>query len=104
MTGHFKDDVLDRLARRANVAQFVSFGPDLVQRHAWVRGRPPGHRFGSVEEAVAALLAASPEASVNLRSWEPESPKSRSFLYGRTDPGEILADLRRLTGEGSTPS
>jgi hypothetical protein len=100
MAGHFKDDILDRLARRANVAQFVSFGPDLVQRHAWVRGHPPGERFGSVEAAVAALLAASPEGSVNIRSWEPESPKSRSFLYGRADPGEILGELRRLGGEG----
>jgi hypothetical protein len=98
--GHFKDDILDRLARRANVAQFVSFGPDLVQRHAWVRGFQPGHRFDSVEAAVAAVLAASPEASVNIRSWEPENPKSRSFLYGRTDAGEVLAELRRLSGEG----
>ena len=96
MPGHFKDDILDRLARRANVAQFVSFGPDLVQRHAWIRGFQPGHRFDSpVEEAVAALLAASPEGSVNIRSWEPENPKSRSFLYGRKeargDPGRAAA-------------
>src|SRR4051794_31917735 len=98
--GHFKDDILDRLARRANVAQFVSFGPDLVQRQAWVRGLQPGHRFGSIEEAVAAVLAASPEGSVNIRSWEPENPKSRSFLYGRRDAGEVLAELRRLSGEG----
>ena len=100
MAGHFKDDILDRLARRANVAQFVSFGPDLVQRQAWVRGLQPGHRFGSIEEAVAAVLAASPEGSVNIRSWEPENPKSRSFLYGRRDAGEILGELRRLSGEG----
>lgn len=100
MAGHFKDDILDRIARRANVAQFVSFGPDLAQRHAWVRGHHPGHRFGSVEEAVAAILAASPEGTVNVRSWEPESPKSRCFLYGRGDPGEILGELRRLAGEG----
>jgi hypothetical protein len=98
--GHFKDDVLDRLARRANVAQFVSFGPDLAQRHAWIRGYPPGHRFGGVEEAVAALLAASPEGSVNVRSWEPDNPKSRSFLYGRTSPEEIRSALGRLGGEG----
>ena len=100
MPGHFKDDILDRLARRANVAQFVSFGPDLVQRHAWVRGFHPGHRFESVEAAVAAVLAASPEGSVNIRSWEPDNPKSRSFLYGRREAGEILAELRRLADEG----
>jgi len=100
VSGHYKDDILDRLARRANVAQFVSFGPDLVQRHAWVRGFQPGHRFESVEEAVAAMLTASPEGSVNIRSWEPENPKSRSFVYGRTEAGEILGELRRLAAEG----
>ena len=100
MAGHFKDDILNDLAKRGNVAQFVSFGPDLVQRHAWIRGLPPGQRFDSLEEAVAALLAASPEGSVNVRSWEPESPKSRSFLYGRTDAGEIAGELRRLSSEG----
>ena len=100
MTGHFKDDILDRLARRANVAQFVSFGPDLAQRHAWIRGFQPGHRFVSPEEAVTTILAASPEGSVNIRCWEPENPKSRSFLYGRKGAGEILAEVRRLAGEG----
>jgi len=100
MPGHFKDDVLDHLARRANVAQFVSFGPDLVQRHAWIRGIPPGHRFATPVEAVEALLAASPEASVNIRSWEPENPKSRSFLYGGTNAAEILDGLARLASEG----
>src|SRR4051812_47168304 len=100
MSGHFKDDILDRLARRANVAQFVSFGPDLVQRHAWIRGFPPGHRFASPEEAVAVLLAASPEGSINIRSWQPDNPKSRSFLYGRREAEEILGELRRLAGEG----
>ena len=100
MTGHFKDDVLDHLARRANVAQFVSFGPDLVQRHAWIRGRPPGTASARVEEAVAALLAASPEAlgqRPQLGAGEPEEPLLPLWLDG---PGEILAELRRLAGEG----
>jgi hypothetical protein len=102
VTGHSKDEILDRLARRANVAQFVSFGPDLVQRHAWLRGHAPNHRFGSPEEAVAALLAASPEASVNIRSYEPHHPKSREFLYGIKSAEEALAAVRRLGGEGLT--
>ncbi|MFY9820923.1 MAG: hypothetical protein WAM82_06040 [Thermoanaerobaculia bacterium] len=100
MAGHFKDDILDKLARQGNVAQFVSFGPDLGVRHAWIRGRSPGERFASLEEAVAALLAASPERSVNIRSWQPDNPKSRSFLYGRKEPEEILGELRRLAGDG----
>jgi len=60
MAGHFKDDILDRLARQGNVAQFVSFGPDLGVRHAWIRGVPQGERFASLEEAVGALLVGSP--------------------------------------------
>jgi hypothetical protein len=100
VAGHYKDEILDRLARQANVAQFVSFGPDLAQRFAWIRGLPPNHRFESPETAVEAILAASPEGSVNIRSWEPENPKSREFLYGRKEAGEILADVRRLAGQG----
>jgi hypothetical protein len=100
VSSHFKDDVLDHLARRANVAQFVSFGPDLAQRHAWIRGFHPGHGFGALEEAVAALLAAAPESSVNVRSFQPESPKSRAFLYGETDPERIAGELRRMAAEG----
>jgi hypothetical protein len=100
MAGHFKDDILDRLARQGNVAQFVSFGPDLGVRHAWIRGLPPGERFASPEEAVGALLAASPEGSVNIRSWQPDNSKSRSFLYGRREPEEILGELRRLAADG----
>lgn len=97
---HQKDAILDRLARRANVAQFVSFGPDGAQRHAWLRGREPNLSFGSLEEAVAALLAASPEKSVNVRSYEPASPKAREFLYGRTNAEEVVAAVRRLAAEG----
>jgi hypothetical protein len=100
VAGHFKDEILDRLARQANVAQFVSFGPDLAQRFAWIRGFPPNHRFDGPEAAVAAVLAASPEGSVNIRSWEPERPKSREFLYGRRGAGEVLAEVRRLAAQG----
>jgi hypothetical protein len=98
--GHYKDVVLDGLARRANVAQFVSFGPDLAERHAWVCGWPPNHRFGSPEAAVAAVFAASPESSVNVRSYEPHDPKARRFLYGLKSAEEALAAVSRLAGEG----
>jgi hypothetical protein len=97
---HQKDVILDRLARRANVAQFVSFGPNGVQRHAWLRGREPNLPFASLEEAVAALLAASPERSVNVRSYAPASPKAREFLYGKTNAEEVAAAVRRLAAEG----
>jgi hypothetical protein len=46
------DDILDRLARQGNVAQFVSFGPDLGVRHVWIRGYWDVERSG--HEWVAA--------------------------------------------------
>jgi hypothetical protein len=100
VTGHFKDAILDGLARRANVAQFVSFGSDLVQRFGWVRGREPNLSFPSPETAVQALLAASPEGRVNVRSYLPESPQGSEFLYARADAEEIVAELRRLAADG----
>ncbi len=98
--GHRKDEILDALARGANVAQFVSFGPDFAQSHSRVRGFLPDHRFASPEEAVAVLLDRTPERSVNIRSFNPDSPKSREFLYGRTEAAEVLGELSRLASEG----
>jgi hypothetical protein len=100
MPGHHKDAILDALARRANVAQFVSFGPDLCQRFAWIRGREPNLPFPSLEAAVEALLAASPEGRVNVRSYVPESPKGHPLLYALTRAGEVVDGLRRLAAEG----
>ncbi len=97
---HHKDEILDRLARDSNIAQFVSFGPDLGQRHAWVHGHEPNAPFPSVDAAVHALLAASPERSVNVRSFEPLDPKSREFLYGLKTVDAVVANLRRLSAEG----
>lgn len=98
--GHRKDEILDALAREANVAQFVSFAPDLAQSHARLRGFPPDHRFATPEEAVAVLLERTPERSVNIRSYDPDSPKSREFLYGGTDAAAVAGELRRLAAAG----
>lgn len=98
--GHEKDQILDRLARHANVAQFVSFGPDLRQRFAWIRGHEPNEHFASIHEAVRALLTQSPEGSVNVRSFQPHSPKSREFIYGLKQADDVSANLSRLAREG----
>jgi hypothetical protein len=99
-TAHHKDEILDRLAKNANVAQFVSFDPALQQRHAWVHGHAPNVRFGSAEDAAGAMLAAAPEQSVNIRSFEPYDPKSREFVYGVKNADEVVAHLRRLSAQG----
>jgi hypothetical protein len=97
-----KDDMLSRLAERANVAQFVSFGPDpaLPQRRARLRGHGPDHRFTGAAEAVGALLALAPSGSVNVRSFRAGASKGGPFSYGLTRGGDVLAVLRARAGEG----
>ncbi|HEX5709041.1 MAG TPA: hypothetical protein VFX96_17195 [Pyrinomonadaceae bacterium] len=96
----YKDAVLNHLAELANVAQFVSFGPDERQRFARVHGRTPNHSFETMGEAVEELLKAAPDNSVNVRSFTPENPKSREFVYGLKAVDDVLSNVRRLAGQG----
>jgi hypothetical protein len=93
-----KDSVLDRLSNSANIAQFVSFDPRGYQRHARIRGYQIDHSFGSITEAAQALLQWS--GSVNIRSFEPQSSKSRDFIYGLKVAGEVAAQVRKLAAKG----
>ena len=99
VSGHLKDAILDRLATRANVAQFVSFGPGEKPqlRFAQVKDR----RFAfpdTVDEAVAALLHAT--GQVNVRSFDPHQPRSHEFLYGLTETAAVVREVHRLAGDG----
>jgi hypothetical protein len=96
----FKDAVLNALADKANVAQFVSFGPDLKQRFSRVRGCEPNLSFGGLDNSIRALLQVAPERSVNVRSFTPDNPKSREFIYGLKNVVEGASVVRRLAGEG----
>ncbi|HEV2799870.1 MAG TPA: hypothetical protein VGW12_05200 [Pyrinomonadaceae bacterium] len=98
--GLIKDAVLDKVSEVANVAQFVSFDPQARQRYARIHDEEPNHRFESVERAVETLLAASPDGSVNVRSFTPENPKSREFIYGLRTVADAAAGVRRLAAEG----
>lgn len=93
-----KDSVLNRLADVANVAQFVSFGPDLKQRYARVREYEVDHPFESVSAAATALLRAA--GSVNVRSFEPNDAKSREFIYGLTSEQQVRSEVTRLATLG----
>jgi hypothetical protein len=95
-----KDEQLVEIARLGNVAQFVSFDPAARLRHARIAGFPEGARFAALEDAVAALLAASPEQSVNVRAYSPDSPKGNEFLYGLKHADETAGQVRRLAGTG----
>jgi hypothetical protein len=98
--GHFKDAVLDGLAERANVAQFISFDPQLSQRYSRVVGFERNHDFGGIESAVQELLRSSLESSVNVRSFRPLQPQGQEFIYGITEAEEASRNIRRLAEEG----
>jgi hypothetical protein len=99
-----KDRSLDELARLGNVAQFVSFAPDeagsLEQTYSRVARHDANHRFESIEAAAEALLAAAPDGTVNIRSYAPDSPRSREFVYGLGKATEVVATVQRLGAEG----
>lgn len=99
-----KDASLDLLARNGmNVAQFVSFEPrgrTPEQAFSRISGREANERFGSLREALATLLTASTDRSINVRSYEPHNPQSREFLYGLTNVEQAVAAVERLTAEG----
>ncbi len=97
---HYKDAILNNLAIKANVAQFVSFDPTLEQRYSRIYGYEDNDQFDSVSEAVSAILAQSSEKSVNIRSFDPKDPKSREFVYGLQEVNIIQETLQRLAGEG----
>lgn len=99
-----KDEILDALADRGNVAQFVAFRPDAngqpAQSFSRMVGLPANQGFDSSSAAVAALLLRSPEGSVNVRSFLPESPRSREFHYGLRTVSDVVDVLDRLTLDG----
>ncbi|MCX8476744.1 MAG: hypothetical protein MT490_13175 [Sphingomonas sp.] len=98
-----KDEVLDRLADEANVAQFVALRPvagGLKQSFCRLRDMDPNTPFSGAIEAIAALLAASGSAMVNVRSYLPHDPRSREFVYGLTSVEAALAVVTRFANEG----
>lgn len=94
----FKDDVLDALAKNANVAQFVSFAPgdNPDQRHSRVFGYSENHQFPSVRDALQALMDSSPERSINVRSFLPGQPQGHEFIYGIKNVDVAVEHVKRL--------
>jgi hypothetical protein len=98
-----KDQSLDELARIGNVAQFVSYSPGRRgphQEYCRIAGREPNHAFETVRAGLRGLLQHSPEGTVNLRSFTPESPRSRDFHYGLANLDEVESLVSRMSGEG----
>jgi hypothetical protein len=97
---HFKDARLDQVATLGNVAQFVSFGPDVRQRFSRISGFEPNHTFHGVRPAVTALLEHSPERRINIRSFKPDDPQGHEFIYGIDSADSAEQQIRRLTHSG----
>jgi hypothetical protein len=93
-----KDSVLHRIAESANIAQFVSFDPQGAQRYARIRGYEVNHNFSSISDAAEALLRVS--GSVNIRSFEPYSSKSKDFIYGLMLASDVAANVTKLAMKG----
>jgi len=97
---YFKDARLNQLGTFGNVAQFVSFGPDLEQRFSRISGFQPNFRFPKLSQALDNLFRFAPEHRVNIRSFKPEDPQGHEFLYGITSPQAAETEVRRLAGAG----
>jgi hypothetical protein len=99
-----KDEILDRLAERGSVAQFISYRPDdrgaPLMSFNRLAGASANASFSSMTSAIEALFARSPEGTVNVRSYTPDSPRSREFLYGLQTVDDVVAAINRLTSEG----
>lgn len=99
-----KDLALDRLAEIGNVAQYVALRPHadggLAMSTSRVAGHEPNQPFASIEEAVGTLLARSSERAVNIRSYLPQDPRSREFVYRITNCAEVLGHIERLAKQG----
>lgn len=95
-----KDAILDRLAYGGNVAQFVSFNPELEQGFSRIFGYQANHKFKSIDRAIETLLENAPEESINVRSYNPDSPQGNEFHYGIKDQNVAISHITRLAGQG----
>jgi hypothetical protein len=97
-----KDEILDRLAEASNVAQFIAYQPEPqpMQTYARVLGMAPNHRFASLEDGIAILLASSGERSLNVRSYTPDDPQSRPFKYGLKSVDSVVAKVKEFSAQG----
>jgi hypothetical protein len=95
-----KDEVLDDLAARFNVAQFVSFSPNLEQRFCRILGIDRGHRFADYREAIRTVFVRSGEKSVNVRTFLADNPQTTDFAYGLKSVDEAIAKVEEFTAKG----
>jgi len=72
----------------------------LRQEFSRILGFSPNERFKSAREAISALFERSAAHSINLRSFTPDNPQSREFIYGIRSVEDALAAAVRLGSAG----
>ncbi|GAB3332755.1 hypothetical protein GCM10027299_39610 [Larkinella ripae] len=93
MDYHFKDEILNQLAERANIAQFVSYAPTGEQRFLRINGVDPNTQMLSQVAAISQLIEKSAEHRVNVRSFLPDQPKGHPFAYGLSNVKDVLSTI-----------
>jgi hypothetical protein len=92
--------MLSRIAPFANIAQFVSYGPDLRQRFSCVIGNPPNQQFPSLEEACSTLLASAESKKVNVRTFKPGATKGNKLVRNLNTVAEVASLVRQRARNG----
>ncbi|WP_119165389.1 hypothetical protein [Algihabitans albus] len=98
-----KDEALDQLAERINVAQFVAYAPTPErpeQTFCRLRGHRANEPFSSLRLAAEELLRNSPDRAVNVRSYLPKDPRSKPFRYGLDRLDDIVEVARSALDDG----
>jgi hypothetical protein len=95
-----KDAVLNELAERCNIAQFVSFAPDKTQRFARINCRQPNEIFSSPREACKYLLRAAESGAVNVRSFRPGDTKGQRLIQNLRSVPEIISAINERASKG----
>lgn len=98
-----KDEALDRLAERINVAQFVAYSPSAEgpqQTFSRIRGDSPNQQYENVRTAIERLFQQSADGTVNVRSYIPNDPQSKPFDYGLPNVDSVEQLVNKRIGDG----
>ena len=96
-----KDELLAGISRTQNVANFVSFGPDVAAgaRFSILESAPTNARGSDLSTAICDVFARS-SGTVNVRSFRPGEPSGNPFYYGLTSSDDVLNLIVDLASRG----
>ena len=97
---HYKDEILNALAEKGNVAQFISYNPNLKQRFIRLHNDVTIMLNWSIPDAISVLIAHSSEKRVNVRSFNPKEPKGHPFVYGLSNVDDVIEVLNKNSNAG----